>query len=106
METQTKKDKAQQLAFQIQVLTMAIRNIDLEFTRECSKDLRSQASFQESAAVLNPSHPFEANELLYEQARSLDHLVSFVNSLKRCDEIKAKLAEKKITQDKIKSLFI
>lgn len=73
---------------------------------EAARKLNEQASWQESAAILNPSYPLSKNDVIREQAKALNHLGNFVTSLKKCQELKGKVKMEMDTKDAIGKLFI
>lgn len=89
----TLQDKSTDLATMIDMIKIAIYGIDMEHLKNAIKTFYNQASFQESAAILNPSYNPVKNDLLKQQAKSLQHLYDFIEGLKKCDELKGKVAE-------------
>jgi len=71
-----------------------------------AEELRSQASWQESAAILNPSYPLSKNDVIREQAAALKHLGNFIASLKKCQELKAKVKAEIDTKDAVAAMFL
>lgn len=79
---------------------------DMDYVFAMADEMRGQASWQESAAVLNPSYDQTKNDLLYEQARALSFIGKFMDSLKKCHELKLKAESNKKNLDHIQGLFV
>jgi hypothetical protein len=93
------------LAEQVNNIKFILFQIDREYLDEVIKKWDDQASFEDSAAVLNPLYRPEKTDVLREQGKSLRLLRDFHESLIKCQEAKDKDAAAKISQDKLKSLF-
>lgn len=73
---------------------------------EAAKEINEQASWQESAAVLNPTYPLSKNDLLREQAKALNHLGNFIVSLKKCHDLRGKVRDELEYMNAISKAFI
>lgn len=74
------KEKSEELASHIEGIKLNLLFVDVDYAKEVSKSMRQQASWQDSAAVLNPMYnPDKQNILLlYKQAEMLDCIVKFI----------------------------
>lgn len=90
----------------ISVIGMYMPLLNTEYLRSCASDFLVQAGKQESLAVLNPMYLQEKNELLREQAKAINTLCNYVDSLKKIDELKVKIKAKDDTAREIANLFI
>lgn len=73
---------------------------------EAAKHASSQASWQESASILNPGYNLSKNDVLREQANALRSLDSFIKSLKRIQELKDKVTSEDAKMAKVRGLFM
>lgn len=79
---------------------------DVDYLHAMVDELRKQAHWQESAQILKPSHDPTKNDLLYEQARTLNSLGDFIDGLKKCQELKDKIVVNKSNLESIHKMFI
>lgn len=93
------------LALQIEEIKKTVVNINLDFLAESAKDMVDQASWQESAAVINRRYNPEKPDTLRVMGETLRHLHNFITGLKKCDEMKAKVAKYEAQQEEIEKLF-
>ena len=98
--------KSLQLALAIENMKPFIQEIDLEFASEMATRLMNQASFEDSAAVLNPAYTPRKSELLRAQGRAMCTLVKFILILKECSEMKVELAQTDAARSEIAKMFI
>ena len=91
---------------QIEIIKLACRDLDWNYATECIKALSGRADKQDTFSFLNPLHLSASTELLREQSAALQHLVSFVESLKKCDDLKAKIELQVESKSKVTSLFL
>lgn len=87
-------------------IQMIGHRFDAEYANRAVAALRTQATRQESMAVLFPSHIPAKNDLLRAQADTLDHLVKFYEGLQSCEELKKKVSGAIQVQGEISKLFI
>lgn len=97
--------KSMELAGQINMIKSILFGMDEEHLKQAIDAFRNQASFQESAAVLNPRHDPQKSNLLYVQATTLECLLQFWNGLKNCEELKGQIAENDKNREAIESMF-
>jgi hypothetical protein len=98
--------ESEKLAGQIETLKVILPFINLEHLKKSAKQFREQASFQDSAAVLNPNYDSKRSDSLRESANALEHLAGFVESMLKITEMKAKVARNQIARDQINKLFM
>ncbi len=94
------------LATQLNEMKKVIHTMDVDFILEAAKDFIDKASWQESAAVLNPRYNPEKPDTLRVMGETLHHLHNFIIGLKKCDEMKAKVADYEAKQNDIAKLFM
>lgn len=100
-------EDSEDLANWIRLIGMHARVIDLEYLKLSAKAMGDQASFQDAAALVAPSHvQLKKNELVHFQAKALHVLVSYIETLKEIDKIKQSISELKGHEDDLKSLFL
>lgn len=97
--------KSLELAAQIQAMKPIIMEMDLQHLEHAIKTFDDQASFQDSAAVLNLRYNPEKSDLLRTQVATMRSLLAFINGLKLCDELKKKIAEHDANREQIEKLF-
>lgn len=92
---------------QIELIKVHCVQIDLDYANEMVYSLIAEASKQDALLTLCPAQSILAgNELLHEQAHALRHLINFIDSLKKCSELKEKVAELKNNEALIQSMFL
>jgi len=97
--------KSLDLAQQIEMIKSITMTMDLEYLKACSEKFRDQASWQDSASVLNPSYNPTKSDILRKQAQTMGYLLQFVNGLKECQELKDKAALEDSQRSKIMEMF-
>lgn len=97
--------KSMELAGQIEGIKAFAMMMDLDHLRESIKHFREQASFQDSAAVLNPRYNPKKSQLLDMQATALENLLGFVERLKKCQEMKDSIKQDDAVRDEIEKMF-
>lgn len=97
--------KSLDLAAQINAMKPIIMDMDLQWLGTMIDRFQDQASFEASAAVLNPRYNPEKQELLKVQAKTMSHLLNFVEGLKECDRLKLNVAAHENKLDEIAKLF-
>lgn len=97
--------KELQLALQVRQLKQIIANMDLEYVKKSADGMMGQASWQDSAAVLNPSHPLEANDLLRTEGKALLKFIEFADLLKQCEKSYKEVKEIRENMDDINKMF-
>lgn len=97
--------KSLNLAAAIDMIKMSAMEVDEEYLKHCIDTFRKQASFEDSAAVLNPRYNPDKSSLLNIQADTMQHLLSFVEGLKKCQELKDKVAHGDALREDIQKLF-
>ena len=98
--------KSMELAGQIEMIKLGALLVDTDYLETAILSIRKQASFEDSAAVLNPRWNPHTSGLLTVQANTLQHLLQFIEGLKRCDELKQEKAKHTDAQDEISKMFI
>ena len=102
MDDETKHEKAKQLAVAINLLKPIFFLIDLDFAKLAAKEMIDNANRLDSMAVLNPRYNPEKTRNQTLQAKTLMHLVSFIEGLIESDETKQKI---KATENMLNDLF-
>lgn len=80
--------------------------MDQDYMKVAAKGMIDQGNWQDSAAVLNPTHLFEKNDLLRLQGDTLMKLWEFIDGLKKCEELKAKIYKSERAQSDIMKMFM
>ena len=93
------------LAAHINAMKPIIMDIDLEWLEIMITRFQEQASFEESAAVLNPNYNPEKPPTLKVMAITMSHLLNFIEGLKECDRLKLNVAAYEKQRDEISKLF-
>jgi hypothetical protein len=99
-------EKSEEQAEIIKMIAVPIVMLDTEYCREAAAEMLNQANRQESMAILNPSHPQAKNDLLRMQGVALSHLVQYVESLQKVEEIKKEVVKQQGARDQISRLFL
>ena len=100
------QEKSEALAGQIELIKIYLPDIDLEYLKSLSAAFEQQASKQNSMSVLSPSYDFKRSDLLKEQSTSMKHLAAFIESLKKCDELKRQIKRNQLAASGIENLFV
>jgi hypothetical protein len=100
------REKSEQQAALIMQLGFIASALDIEYLRECAREIMQQASHQESMAVLNPRHPQSKNILLRSQGVALRKLCDYVDALKEIDRNKEQVSVDEQHADTISKLFM
>lgn len=98
--------RAYTLANQINEIKIILFKIDRDYAKEAAQGMIDQAGWQESAAVLMPSHPLEANDLLRTQGKALLKLIEFHDLLFKCEEGKTAVKKAEKNMDDISKMFL
>jgi len=97
--------KSLELAAQINAIKPIIIEMNLEWLGHMIDRFQEQASFEASAAVLNPRYNPEKQSLLQVQAKTMSHLLNFIEGLKECDRLKLNVAAYEHQMDEVAILF-
>jgi hypothetical protein len=97
--------KSQELADVINIIKPMLHMVDIDYAKSVVKTMLDQASFQDSAAVLSPRYLPERPQLIRQQANALKSFVTFIESLKACDEIRTKISVAEMNQNKIDKMM-
>lgn len=103
---ENKEQKAEEQADVIRTISWQIVQLDVEFCKQMGHDMITQASRQESLAVLNPSHSQVKNDILRMKGKALLKLCEFVDCLKEVDALKEQRKREEDNRVKISKLFI
>lgn len=98
--------KSIELAGQINIIKVVLFQINEDHLKQSIEAFKNQASFQDSAAVLNPRYNSDKSDLLRVQANTLQSLLAFWEGLKECERLKGKMADNDKNRAAIESLFI
>lgn len=93
------------LAAQIEQVKAIILQMDMEYAESAAKTMQEQASFQDSAAVLNPNYNPDKSDLIRQQAHTLSLLCRFVAGLKECERMKEAVQKGDAARAEIQKLF-
>lgn len=97
--------KSMELAGQIEMIKSVLFTMDVEHLKAAIKAFRDQVSWQDSAAVLNPSYDSTKSKLLYLQSKTLQALLEFWDGLQQCQQLKDTIAINDANRKEIESLF-
>lgn len=100
------QEKSQELADCINNIKIPLLYMDIEYAKAAAEQMIEQASFQDSAAVLNPMYNPEKSDTIRKQAKMLQHLISFIEIGKEVDEHKKSIANHSNQQEKIIKMFV
>lgn len=98
--------KSMELAMHIEGIKTHAFMMDLDYLKVAEEAFRRRASFQDSAAVLNPQYHPDKSNLLRLQAQALHHLHQFIETLKLCEEKKQQTNRHADQIAEIQKLFI
>lgn len=99
-------EKSQELADTINSIKIPLILIDCDYAREAAKQMKEQAGWQDSAAVLNPMYNPLKQDIIRKQADALNSLVDFVEALKEVEEMKKTMAVHDCNQQQIMKMFL
>jgi hypothetical protein len=99
-------EKSTEQAEIIKMIAVPINLLDVEYCKEIGSDMISQASRQETLAVLNPSYSLLKNDIIRKQGEALLTLCKYIDKLKEVDEMKVKLAKEQKNRDNISDIFL
>jgi hypothetical protein len=100
------QEKSERQAEAIIGIAIYIEHLDIEYCKTIGKEFIDRASYQESAMLLNPSHPQIKNDILRTQGEALLELCRYAESLKEIQRMKKELGELEANQEVIKNMFI
>jgi hypothetical protein len=100
------REKSEELAALIELMKPYIQLIDIDYANAVYKAMKDQASWQQSASVLNPSFDSVRNDLLYTQAQCLKAMITFISLAKECDQLKSQIQHNQEARNKVAALFI
>jgi hypothetical protein len=100
------REKSEELAALIELMKPYIQLIDIDYANAVYKAMKDQASWQQSASILNPSYDNVKNDLLYTQAQCLKAMITFISLAKECDQLKGMIQQNEQNQRKVAALFI
>lgn len=99
-------ERSEEFARNFELFKLGVHVVDWEYARACVTELRGQARFQETIAVLNPGYSPRANERISVQAEALEHFVKAVDLLKKADELMQGISAEKGMRDEIARMFL
>lgn len=100
------REKSEELAALIELMKPYIQLIDIDYANAVYKAMKDQASWQQSASILNPSYDSVKNDLLYTQAQCLKAMITFISLAMECDQLKNAVKQNQLNHNKVASLFI
>ena len=103
---QEKYEKSVEQAQYLQMINQWMPVIDIEHLREAGHDMITQASRQESMAVLNPSYSQTKNKILNLQGAALMQLTEYFRLLKEVQELQKSLGAEEKQREEINKLFV
>lgn len=98
--------KSLELAGIINAMKPLILCMDLEYAKECARQIIDQGHWQDSAIVLNPSYDMNKSKLLRMQGDALNTLISYIEKLKGIDAMKVSISETDGKRADILKMFI
>lgn len=105
-EIELTKEKSEEQAEIIIQLAILLQGIDLPYMEKFGAELARQASWQDSAFILNPSASVEKNDLLHKQSEAVGLLCKYIKCLKEVDQLKHKIQIEQQTRERIARMFI
>lgn len=100
------KEKSEELASNIEGIKLFLMSVDLDYAKEVSKSMRQQASWQDSAAVLNSMYNPDKQNILRKQSEMLGCIIKFIELGKETDAMKKKVAQVDAMQQNVMKMFI
>lgn len=98
-------EKSEQQADILLQIALPVMFLDTDYCIMAAKDMMTQASKQESMAVLNPNHSQTKNDILRAKGIALQRLCDYVDALKNIEKLNSDLKIEAANQEKIKKLF-
>lgn len=98
--------KSYELADVINKMKPLLHKMDLEYAKHALEAMRDAAHFNDTAAVLNPSYDPDKTRWLSVQCDALGKLIEYVELLKECDVLKAKVAQNGAQRSEIMKMFL
>lgn len=106
MDKEKNEENSQEQAEILKMISMPILMLDVDYCREMAKDLRQQVNTQQTLAVLNPTYSETKNKLILLQAKALDDICNYVDSLREIDKTKLQIVVEEKQRDQINQLFL
>lgn len=100
------KEKSEELASHIEGIKLNLLFVDVDYAKEVVKYMRDKASWQDSAAALNPMYNPDKQNILRKQSEMLDCIVKFIELGKETDAMKKKVAQVDAMQQNVMKMFI
>ena len=100
------KEKSEELALGSELIKNSLPMIDVEYAKAVVKKIEEQASFQDSAAVLNPRYNPEKTKIIRLQAVMLTKLIEFIETGVEINNMKKSAASYENHLDEIQKMFI
>lgn len=98
--------KSLELAKQIEAMKHIIVTVDTEHLKNMVEKFSTQASFEDSAAVLNAAYDPKKSTLLRVMSHGLQCLLNFIDDLKECDKLKKEIKQTDQARSEIAKLFM
>lgn len=114
MEKEKNEQNSQEQAEILKMISVPILMLDVEYCREMAKDLKQQVNMQQISAALNPNlyltilptYSEAKNKLILLQAKALDSICDYVDSLREIDKTKLQIVVEEKQKDQINQLFL
>lgn len=100
------QQEAEDLAGKIKVINAVLYSADIDLLKKSAEDMARQASWQDSAAVLNPRYNPKKSENLRLSAKALSLLAEYHETLVEITKLKADIATEDEHYDKIAKMFM
>lgn len=99
------KEESTNLAILIEAMKPMIWAIDLDYLSAVSKGLFEKASMYDAGAVFVRSYTPARSAWILEQAKAARLLKEYIESLKKCDELKKNVQDIEAKQVEIENIF-
>jgi len=106
LKRQLSVEESRKLAFAIEQVKVFLPMIDVEYAKLAVKSMYEQASRQYTLAVLNPRYDPARSTLIGMQARGLDFLIKFIESMTECAKMKDSIKAKEVHYEDIEKMFL
>lgn len=100
------QEQSVRLAQALEMIKFAIHNIDYDYLKLAAQKLGEQATFENTAAILNPRFNPHKNDSVRLSAKALFTLVQYIDALKEIDKAKAAANDHEEAVDKISAMFL
>lgn len=104
-ENEISLEKSTEQARIIMLINTHLSFLDLDYLQKFVESVKNNASFKESAIILNPSYNLDKIQLERTQACAAQLLIDYAKKLHEVEEIKKKIQLTEQQQSEINKLF-